>query len=103
MSQQYVGIDLRRRRSVIVRTNAAGTVLGEARIENDPLELAAEIAKAGPAPAAGPDITGIEDPAFAVRIHLIAPTARRKRSRSFISLTPQPPQTNRCASSSSWR
>jgi transposase len=50
MDRQYVGIDLHRRRSVIVRMNAAGDVLGETRIENDPLRLAAEIAKAGRAP-----------------------------------------------------
>ena len=45
MDRQYVGIDLHRRRSVIVRTDSAGEVLGEVRIENDPLRLAAEIAK----------------------------------------------------------
>jgi hypothetical protein len=49
VSQQYVGIDLHRRRSVIVRTDVHGEVLREVRIENDPLALAAEIAKAGPA------------------------------------------------------
>jgi len=36
MDRQYVGIDLRRRRSVIVRMNAVGDVLGEVRIDNDP-------------------------------------------------------------------
>jgi transposase len=46
--QQYVGIDLHRRRSVIVRTDADGEVLSTVRINNDPLTLAAEIAKAGP-------------------------------------------------------
>jgi transposase len=47
---QYVGIDLHRRRSVIVRMNAAGTVVGEARIDNDAKALAAEIGRAGEAP-----------------------------------------------------
>jgi transposase len=46
--KQYVGIDLHRRRTVIVRTDAAGDRLGMVRIENDPVALAAEVAKAGP-------------------------------------------------------
>jgi transposase len=50
MDRQYVGIDLHRRRSVIVRTDSAGEVLEEVRIVNDPVRLAAEIAKAGPEP-----------------------------------------------------
>jgi transposase len=45
--RQYVGIDLHRRRSVIVRMDADGRVVGEARIDNDPMVLAAEVAKAG--------------------------------------------------------
>ncbi|MGA3353584.1 MAG: hypothetical protein ABSD85_10425 [Acidimicrobiales bacterium] len=48
--QQYVGIDLHRRRSVIVRMNDAGEVLGTVRINNDPLKLAMAIAEAGPDP-----------------------------------------------------
>jgi transposase len=48
--REYVGIDLHRRRSVIVRMSPEGEVLGMARIANDPLVLAAEIAKAGPEP-----------------------------------------------------
>lgn len=47
---QYVGIDLHRRRSVIVRRNSAGETLETTRIVNDPLALAAELAKAGPNP-----------------------------------------------------
>jgi transposase len=50
MDRQYVGIDLHRRRSVIVRTDPVGEVLEEVRIDNDPVRLAAEIAKAGPEP-----------------------------------------------------
>src|SRR5215468_7904218 len=47
---QVVGVDLHRRRSVIVRMTQAGQVLDTVRIDNDPLVLAAEIAKAGEAP-----------------------------------------------------
>ena len=46
--RQYVGIDLHRRRSVIVRMAADGTVLDTVRIENEALALDAELAKAGP-------------------------------------------------------
>ncbi|HZD66444.1 MAG TPA: IS110 family transposase [Acidimicrobiales bacterium] len=45
---QYVGIDLHRRRSVVVRMGADGTVVDTVRIENDARTLAAELAKAGP-------------------------------------------------------
>jgi transposase len=48
--QQYVGIDLHRRRSVIVRMNEAGEMLGVSKIDNDPLELAMAVAEAGPDP-----------------------------------------------------
>ena len=49
--RQIVGIDLHRRRSVIVRMTEAGERLGVARIDNDPVALGVEIAKArGPAP-----------------------------------------------------
>ena len=50
MAAQYVGIDLHRRRSVIVRQNAAGEVLEQVRIDNDPVALALAIEKAGPDP-----------------------------------------------------
>ena len=55
--QQYVGIDLHRRRSVIVRMNDAGEVLDVARIENDPvaLALALAVAVAVTVAEAGPD------------------------------------------------
>lgn len=48
--QQYVGIDLHRRRSVIVRTTAAGEVLECTRIVNDAERLAAVMARAGQDP-----------------------------------------------------
>jgi transposase len=48
--QEYVGIDLHRRRSVIVRRNGAGQTLEKVRIDNDPVALAAELAKAGEHP-----------------------------------------------------
>src|SRR3954463_9478852 len=48
--RQVVGIDLHRRRSVIVRMSEAGERLDTVRICNDPMVLAAEIAKAGESP-----------------------------------------------------
>jgi transposase len=48
VGRQYVGIDLHRRRSVIVRMDEAGETLSTVSIENDPLALALEVAKAGP-------------------------------------------------------
>jgi DNA-binding MarR family transcriptional regulator len=48
--RQYVGIDLHRRRSVIVRMTPEGEKLETVRIENDPVALALEMAKAGSDP-----------------------------------------------------
>jgi transposase len=48
--RQVVGIDLHRRRSVIVRMTEAGERLDAVRIDNDPVALGLEIAKAGEAP-----------------------------------------------------
>jgi len=48
--QQFVGIDLHRRRSVIVRTTAAGEVLESVRIVNDVDRLTEVLARAGEAP-----------------------------------------------------
>ena len=48
--RQVVGIDLHRRRSVIVRMTEAGERLDCVRITNDPMVLAGEIAKAGEHP-----------------------------------------------------
>jgi transposase len=48
--QQYVGIDLHRRRSVIVRRTPDGETLETVRIDNDAVALAAELAKAGEHP-----------------------------------------------------
>jgi transposase len=48
--KQYVGIDLHRRRSVIVRKDDAGEVLESVQIVNDPALLATELAKAGEHP-----------------------------------------------------
>ena len=50
MASQYVGIDLHRRRSVIVRQTPDGEVVDTVRIDNDPVALGCEIAKAGPDP-----------------------------------------------------
>jgi len=48
--QQYVGIDLHRRRTVIVRTSAEGEVLEAVRIANNPDTLAEVISRAGETP-----------------------------------------------------
>jgi transposase len=49
--RQYVGIDLHRRRSVIVRMTPEGERLGPAvRIDNDPFELASQVASWGESP-----------------------------------------------------
>lgn len=48
--RQYVGIDLHRRRSVIVRMDQDGNKLSCVRLPNDPAEVAVEIAKAGESP-----------------------------------------------------
>jgi transposase len=48
--RQYVGIDLHRRRSVIVRMTATGEVLDSTRILNDPQRLAAVLREAGESP-----------------------------------------------------
>jgi transposase len=50
MGSQYVGIDLHRRRSVIVRHDEHGEVLAQVRIDNDPVALACAIEQAGPDP-----------------------------------------------------
>ena len=49
-TQQYVGIDLHRRRSVIVRRTEAGETLDTVRIDNDAVALAREVTKAGSHP-----------------------------------------------------
>ena len=49
-SRQYVGMDLHRRRSVLLRMTGEGEQLGWTRIDNDPVALAEEIAQCGPAP-----------------------------------------------------
>ncbi|HUZ52555.1 MAG TPA: transposase [Streptosporangiaceae bacterium] len=48
--RQVVGMDLHRRRSVLVRMTEDGRRLGTARITNNPAELRAQIARAGQSP-----------------------------------------------------
>jgi len=50
VERQYVAIDLHKNRSLIVRDNAAGEELAVVRIHNDPVALAAEMARAGDEP-----------------------------------------------------
>src|ERR1700739_4870725 len=48
--RQFVGIDLHRRRSVIVRQSESGEQLSAVRILNDPVALGLELEQAGPDP-----------------------------------------------------
>src|SRR3982751_5439893 len=48
--QQYIGIDLHRRRSVIVRTTNTGEMLDAVQITNSPLALAEVMTRAGEHP-----------------------------------------------------
>ncbi len=48
--RQFVGMDLHRRRSVLVRMTEAGDVLETVRISNDPEYLRQVMARAGEAP-----------------------------------------------------
>ncbi len=51
MEQRYVGIDLHRRRSVIVHKDAQGTILSSVQLANDDLAgFSAELARAGEHP-----------------------------------------------------
>ena len=50
MNREYVGIDLHRRRSVIVRKNAAGELISKVHIDNGPDALVDAVAAAGPEP-----------------------------------------------------
>lgn len=50
VEQQYVGIDLHRRRSVIVRMDHDGEKLSTVKIDNDPVALSLALAEAGPDP-----------------------------------------------------
>jgi transposase len=47
---EYVGIDLHRRRSVIIRKNAQGELLSKVHIDNDPMALMEAVGAAGPEP-----------------------------------------------------
>jgi len=47
---RYVGIDLHRRRSVVVIMDPDGTKVSSTRIENSPMNLAAAVREAGPEP-----------------------------------------------------
>src|SRR5215218_8974978 len=50
VSREYVGIDLHRHRSVLVRRDQAGETLETVRIANDPAALAEVVARAGESP-----------------------------------------------------
>jgi len=46
MAQEYVGIDLHRRRSVIYRMDQAGDKVDSVRVDNDPIQFAKEVSAA---------------------------------------------------------
>lgn len=48
--KQYVGIDLHRRRSVVVRVDQQGNHLSTVRVANNPVEVMAAVSAAGPGP-----------------------------------------------------
>jgi hypothetical protein len=50
VNREYVGIDLHRRRSVIIRKNADGELLSKVHIVNDPMALMEAVSAAGPEP-----------------------------------------------------
>jgi hypothetical protein len=50
VEREYVGIDLHRRRSVVVRKNADGELLSKTHIDNDPIALMTVVAEARPEP-----------------------------------------------------
>jgi len=50
VNREYVGIDLHRRRSVIIRKDADGNLLSTVQIDNDPIALAEAVGAAGPEP-----------------------------------------------------
>lgn len=55
--KQWVGVDLHRRRSVVVRIDERGEQLSSVRIENSPAALVAEVMKAGPSPTVAIEAT----------------------------------------------
>jgi len=50
VTQEYLGIDLHRRRMLVVRKNSDGELVRAVRLDNDPVALAALVAEAGPEP-----------------------------------------------------
>ena len=48
--RQFVGIDLHRRRSVIVRQSESGEQLSAVRIVNDPVALELQLSRPAPTP-----------------------------------------------------
>src|ERR687891_422609 len=80
MERQYVGIDLHRRRSVIVRVDEAGERLQTVRIDNDPVALGLALAEAGPDPEVALEATygwywaADALQAAGARVHLLHPS-----------------------------
>jgi hypothetical protein len=89
MDRQYVGIDFHRRRSVIVRKNAAGEKLSSVRVVNDPWVIAAAVAEAGREPEVVIEATyswyWIVDwlQAQGATVHLANPASRSKSTAQY--------------------
>ena len=104
--RQFVGIDLHRRRTVIVRQSESGEQLGWVRIVNDPLALAREIGAAGPAPEVVLEATygwywAADVLAEAgARVHLAHPLGVKSSSGLCSSSAPSMPSLRACARSS---
>jgi hypothetical protein len=100
--RQYVGIDLHRRRSVIVRITEAGEILETVRIDNDPLEFVQAAMAGGPNPEVALEATygwyWAADllAAEGATVHLVHPLGLHWDSRRVKNATPP-------SSPSAWR
>lgn len=96
--QQYVGIDLHRRRSVIVRMTEKGEVLSTVQIDNDPIALSLAIAEACPDPEVALESTygwyWAADllQAEGARVHLVHPLGLHWDSRRVKKTSKTPPR-----------
>jgi hypothetical protein len=96
-SRQCVGIDLHRRRSVVVRLDQAGNVVGAVRVDNDPVEFALAVAEAGEGPEVALEATygyyWAADllKATGANVHLVHPLGLHWDSRRVKTTSRTPP------------
>jgi hypothetical protein len=86
--RQVVGIDVHRRRSVLVRMTETGDRLETVRIVNDPQRLAAVMARAGEAP----EVRRRDDTDSPTGGHVAQP-GRRRWSHAPTPLEPNPEES----------